>query len=285
MRKFKYSKEDFSEDSLPNNRREQFFDIVKMEWRTLFYIGLSIFLTTIPLAALLLFKSSYSVVLTEQISSAGEANDRLYKFVLDMMFDGGIFLCIFLVALGIAGNLRVLRNLAWGEGVLFWRDFKDGIRKNYKPTILILLVAFLFLLINHTASFAIDLYAVSPMNVILIVILDFVEIAIFLPVGFVGLSLNSFYNVGAKKTVTASFIVMIKTYLLELPLVAFLILLHFALSIPGIYIGAIIFTISSLLLSPLLSLMTFLSHVSCYDKLINQSYPEYLFRGLYKIKD
>ena len=44
----KYRDSEFTENDLPLNRRSQFFDIVKNDWKTLLLIGVVLLVSSIP---------------------------------------------------------------------------------------------------------------------------------------------------------------------------------------------------------------------------------------------
>ena len=285
MRKLRHSATDFVEESLPGTRREQYFDVIRMEWRTLFRVGLSMFLFFLPLAALMLFKASYSETLMNLVAEQGGGAEPLYRLILNLGFDGAYLFAAFVASFGVAGNLRVLRNLAWGEGVIYWADFREGIRRYWKAALLALLMTVLIIVLNHGLTFLLEAYAPKPLDVILVVVVDFIDAFLLLPAAIVAMSLQSVYELGFGKTISSAFSLLMRSYLLELPLLAFIILMNFALRIPGIYLGAIIYAVGAIFVSPFFLLLSRLAHTYWYDKLINEPYPEIRYKGLYIPKD
>ena len=128
MKKIKYSQNDFLESSLPTNRRRQFFDIIKIRWRTLFLVAGILFASSIPLFIAIIFKDVKALSLNSSVTDKSELANLL--FVNHIFFTLIFIPCIAIIFVTLSGLLRIYRNIIWGEGVFFWKDFILGIKQN-----------------------------------------------------------------------------------------------------------------------------------------------------------
>ncbi len=128
-RKFKSAKQDYTVAMLPHNRREVFFDVLKMNWGRFILYGFMFLLLSLP------FHLS-SVMQTVQIGNimSNAELDETQKIVESMRVQNEEALikipCFVLLSFGIAGFSRVIRQYAWGENVFFGSDFFKGLKSN-----------------------------------------------------------------------------------------------------------------------------------------------------------
>ena len=138
MNVHKHSQSDFDEYSLPHNRKEVFFDVLKMRYGTLIFVGLLLLAFTLPLLLVKILGETVFVGLYETLGEQESAYDyaRVLRFYISLSY----IPCLAVFAVGVAGATRVVRQLVWGEGVFFWGDFSDGIKQNYKNCLLTFLL-------------------------------------------------------------------------------------------------------------------------------------------------
>ncbi len=135
-----YSKQAFTEDNLPKNRREVFFDVLKLHYFSFLKIGLILFAFAIPLFVVNFFKD-YSYIIAHE---TGNSNATI--LITCIAIETALIL---LLAIPIAGFGKIYREYVWLEPVFFGTDFKSGVKDNIKPTLIsALMVAILNLIFN-----------------------------------------------------------------------------------------------------------------------------------------
>ena len=69
MKLFKHSpnKREYTKDMLPHNRREVFFDVLKLQWKSLLLIGALVLAASIPLIACYVVEQLYSSMMLDQV--------------------------------------------------------------------------------------------------------------------------------------------------------------------------------------------------------------------------
>ena len=118
-KKYLYSKKQFSENDLPSNRKEVFFDVLKLHYFSLIKIGLIILLFALPLFIINFFKD-YSFIIAHE---SGESN-----VVILIVLCSIEVLAVLLMSIPVAGLGRIYREYAWLEPVFFTNDFKTSLK-------------------------------------------------------------------------------------------------------------------------------------------------------------
>ncbi len=136
--------EEYARSTLPTNRWQVVWDILKGNFWKIVKVNLLILVFFIPLLAVIIL----NVVLAEN-------NGIIYPFGanlgvgypampalggmsewLTMQGDFvtylGIFLSSFIAAVGLSGGMYVVRNMVWTEGIFVANDFWRGVKLNYK---------------------------------------------------------------------------------------------------------------------------------------------------------
>ena len=137
MAKVKAAKNDFQEENLPQTRKDQFFDLLKNQYKVIFLIGLMFLLFFLPLLSLNVVKAimankAYALIDLNK-ASVEQVNDAVG--VNRLIFDLANFIFYPLLFVGVGGLLRVIRQLIHGEPVAFKYDFNKGIKDNSKTFI------------------------------------------------------------------------------------------------------------------------------------------------------
>ena len=139
----KEKSEGYARSTLPSNRWELFWDILKGRFGKLVIVNLLMLIFFIPLALLMFvyvialsnfgatypFSQAFGVGYQSPVSMAGLAESIVLRTNLS------VFLLLPIVAMiasvGISGGVYVLRNMVWTEGIFvandFWRDRKSAV--------------------------------------------------------------------------------------------------------------------------------------------------------------
>ena len=139
-RKNKAASSDFLPTQLPQTRKDQYFFILKNQFSTLLLSGLWLLLCCLPLILTVYFQNQFEVGFYQKYLS-GEMNKADYQASMNALMIYGSIIEVaftFVASLAIAGVNRILKSLVSGEPILFWDDFKCGVKQNYLNTCLLL---------------------------------------------------------------------------------------------------------------------------------------------------
>lgn len=276
--KQKVAKTDFSEQNLPHNRKEVFFDCVKLYWQKLLLLGLIMLACAVPLLTVSAVCDTVQQGLSRQLAdgvidkvayNGQTAWIRFAEALIDIP-------CYVIVCVGLSGTVRVTRQMIWAEPLFFANDFADGIKQNW---LTFCLCGFLVSLLNVYLAFAESsgggLPAYLPLGVVTIVVL---------PTALWMMAASSVYNIGIGKNITNSFVLYIKT-----PFVTWLFVALFAsVAIPGLIgfvaLRCIFLAVFAVVMLPIFMLLWQLVSYSYFDKFINkQAYPEIVDKGIWRL--
>lgn len=276
--KQKVAKTDFSEKNLPHNRKEVFFDCVKLYWQKLLLLGLIMLACAVPLLTASAVCDTVWQGLSRQLEDgvidkvAYNGQTAWLRFV-EALID---IPCYVIVCVGLSGTVRVTRQMIWAEPLFFANDFADGIKQNW---LTFCLCGFLVSLLNVYLAFAESsgggLPAYLPLGVVAIVVL---------PTALWMMAASSVYNIGIGKNITNSFVLYIKT-----PFVTWLFVALFAsVAIPGLIgfvaLRCIFLAVFIVVLLPAFVMLWQLVSYSYFDKFINkQAYPEIVDKGIWRL--
>ena len=262
--------------TLPRNRREVFFDLIKHRKMTLFSLSSFTFMFFIPLAVDL-FYFNY----VESLAIAADKKDHLFSLLFYSML---IMLpCMIVGFIGLAGAFYVAKKMVWQEGISMAHDFSIGIKENWKHALIngVLFGLFLFGLVVGGSYLAIF----TPIQPIWTGIGIGAIILMFMLFGMV-ISLNFTQDVYYQNT----YMITMKNSFFFLALTNWKVLLIFLFSTGAVItlacfnmitlgIGLLLFAILN---SVVIILYTLVSH-SAFDKYINKEhYPDMVNKGLYK---
>ena len=131
---------DFSKSMLPQNRREVFFDVLKIHWRKLLMLGVLFFVVFIPYFGLLWIGDAQRLQIdgmSEQMTQQ-QLQEAYYNLATFSNVRNAVALVWWLFfGVVMAGMSRVIRQYAWEENVNFFSDFIKGIRDNAKSTMIL----------------------------------------------------------------------------------------------------------------------------------------------------
>jgi len=277
---------DLTIDALPKNRREVFWDIVKLRSRTLFGAGLFLLACSLPLQLTAILKEMTAAAvyrdLADEILTAEDAATAL----ITLSNQAAIFAIPLwlLFGLGLAGVICLIKRLAWAQPIMGTHDVLIGMRENGGAYALLFLW---FGLLSYLAN-AVSNYATMTDQSMIYGILGSLPGIVFLiflfPMGAYALITIAIYSTRFSSHVRLGLYLYMKT-----PFSTFLHLLVISLSasvfwIPDFYvrtIGRFVLTI----LVPFLLLKWFLLASDILDKHWNpKHYPELVHRGILGIK-
>ena len=268
--KRKIKPNDFLEEDLPSSRPELFWDIMKNEFRKLFFVAGVLIVFALPFLAMHVFLD-YELIAME--SQGASSNWPHYVFLIANPFLAAIF------GIGIAGSLRIIKRLCYMDPVFLWDDFKKGVKQNARQCVLFSFLIGIFFSIcylfrvNNPSSFVSNI----PLGIFALIVFPCLMFAY--PV--IGT-----YTTKISETFSLSCRLYPKAFLTNLiPLVAFLSVYFFEL-IPDLVLKYALILLFLLLISPLMLLGFFLYSSYLFDKFINkEKYPELVGRGIRRKKE
>ena len=283
MAKEKRAKTDFLEENLPQTRKEQFFDLLKNQYKVIFFVGLMLLLLFIPD----LVKNALKDVMNDKIHIALKesaitqeqaTSGKFITWLISSAFDLVLYPIVFT---GILGLLRVIRQMIYGEPVVFKYDFSIGFKENFKSG---LLLGFLVGL----AKFVFDLVIVSFASSAVVKTLAYVIfLLILLPMFIVCAFYSVIYKNRIGRSLGHSFLLYLKgswriLLVMVVGIVPFIVL-EFFLHFP---IKQLIYAVLILFLLPLVLLAGFMVMNFVFDEAINiGQYPSLYRKGLYISKE
>ena len=262
--------------SLPHNRKEVFFDLLKHRKMTMFALSCFTFMFFIPLAVdLILFN------FLESAAIAAEKTEYLFSLIFYSML---IMLpCMLIGFLGFAGAFYTSKKIVWQEGSMLSIDFFTGIKENWKNA---LVNGAIFGLVTFGlvvgGSYLIIYAPMAPVGCGIGIgglILIFLLFGMLMPVFF---AQDVYYQNPYRITFKNSFAFLgllnwkvLVIYLLTTCAFVAMCAINFITLVVGLFLFAI-------LNSWVIILYTLISH-SAFDKFINKDHhPEMVNKGLYK---
>ena len=275
------SKEGFSQQKLPNDRKQLLSYMLKNKFSKIYKNHLLMALFFIPLVVWGILTMSYSDMIfnldpREGIVLLPEYWVTVYVTAIPLWM---------LAFVGIAGGLNVLRKLAWSDPVILINDFIHGIKASGKQ---MAFVGFLW-----AGAYALIRYAIDWLGFYYRVFDDSASIVfgifvcLFVMLVAVGITvymacMSSMYNVNAKELLVGAFKLYFADFLpatgviiLSLLPVFVLFSLDYAIAVLIGYILTLALFVGTLILP-----MMLMCHHS-FDRVINKKdYPDYYGKGL-----
>ncbi len=266
-----------AKQSLPTNRKEVFFDLLRNRKMTLFALSCYTFMFFIPLAVDLIYFN-----FVESMAISAEKFEYLFSLIFYSML---IMLpCMVIGFIGLAGAFYTAKKLVWQEGVSLASDFFKGIKENWKHALIngVIFGLVLFGLIIGGSFMLIyaDVHAVVRGIAIGALIVLFLIFGMVTVLNFTqGVYYENSFGVTLKNSFSFLGLLNWKVlviYLLSTGVVVTLGLFNFLTLVIGLLLFAV-------LNSVVIVLYTLISH-SAFDKYINQEhYPDMVNKGLYKV--
>lgn len=173
----KEKSEDYARNSLPSNRWELFWDIVKGRFWKLVIINILTILFFIPVFGVYFFKqvmlASYGTIIpySQSFGIGYQALPSLVGIAETMNLTNTLFInLLYSVAfvfagIGLAGGAYIIRNMVWTEGIFVSNDFWRGIKLNAKQLILFYLFLSFFFYISTVAIAMCEQMLVSDIEI------------------------------------------------------------------------------------------------------------------------
>ena len=136
--KVKPAKTEFTDSMLPSNRKEVFFDVFKLHWKSFLLLGLIVLLLCVPF----LFIDVYKFFAVMNIENKEEI---LMNSVLISNMSNLIKVPFFLLlAVVLSSIIRIIRQFCWMENVTLSYDFFLGLKQNIRQVIVLIIFVALF---------------------------------------------------------------------------------------------------------------------------------------------
>lgn len=148
----KEKSEGYARASLPSNRWELYWDILKGSFFKIVGINLLILLFCLPLIFALFFKDAmvqaYGAIypFSQSFGVGYGALPDVSGLVENVQLQANTLIFILMpvlmliAALGFAGGAYVMRNMVWTEGIFVANDFWHGIKRNFKQIAIVMVV-------------------------------------------------------------------------------------------------------------------------------------------------
>ena len=275
--KNKKATHDFKINDLPQNRKEVFFDCLKMRYGIIFGLGVMCVLFALPFAICMMLRdSSLSAIFTD-VGHREYDEEQGYQlfYSIKMTYSLVMVPCFVILGIGLSGVMYVIRQLVWYEGIFFFSDFFEGIKKNWKAYS----TSFLALGIYNVELTMLNYRQVPEMWYGIYLgagLLLLIPIVIFI------LLMSLIYKFSFKGSVWNGFLLYMKSILKTL-------LAELCIALPFLTLGiehvllkcAVLLVVILFLLPPILMGVT-LYGFSIFDQYINkEQYPELISRGVF----
>lgn len=280
MKKSKQASSDFTFAQLPHNRKEVFFDCLKLRFGTVVCCGLLLLLFLLPLIAIeitydIVNLNIYNSLIGGQMS---EMQATLYKNELQLYVSLAQTVCLGIFAVGLAGVARILRQLVWGEPIFFWVDFKRGIRQNAARFVSVFAICALANVASVLCSTMLDempIVGYIPLGVLIFVA---VPVALFV------LSQSTIYSVGFCKAITNGLAFYGKRPGQTLLFTMFLVLVGLTRLAPVSALKYTLLLLGTVFLLPMYIMAWMLVSCNVFDEVVNRdNYPELYDKGVYRL--
>ena len=263
--------------TLPTNRKEVFFDLLRNRKMFLFALSCYTFMFFIPLAVDLIYFN-----FLESMAISAEK----YQYLFSLIFYSMIIMlpCMVIGFIGLAGAFYVAKHLVWQDGISLASDFFKGIKENWKHALIngVIFGLVLFGLVVGGSFMLIyaDVHAVVRGIGIGALIVLFLVFGMVTVLNFTqGVYYENSFGVTLKNSFSFLGLLNWKVlviYLLSTGVVVILGLFNFLTLVIGLLLFAV-------LNSVVIVLYTLISH-SAFDKYINlEHYPHMVNKGLYKV--
>jgi len=162
--------ENYARSTLPTNRWQLFWDIVKGRFGKLIVVNLLTLIFFIPLIAIIILRMSEvsgTGAIGPYASSLGVGYPvypdisgvwESYLFFINLRYFALIIPAAIIAAIGLSGGAYVIRNMIWTEGIFVANDFWRGIKKNFRNVLEAALFFSVFLFVTVTLYSLSDVY-------------------------------------------------------------------------------------------------------------------------------
>ena len=134
--------EDYARSTLPTNRFQLFWDILKGSFGKIVKCNLLILAFLLPTLIVIFLGGLYrdidlypfgsNLTIGYPATPDIQGLSEILTFQSDAIIFGGVAISSFIAAVGLAGGMYVIRNMVWTEGIFVTNDFWRGVKLNYK---------------------------------------------------------------------------------------------------------------------------------------------------------
>lgn len=285
MKLFRYkpNAREYTPDMLPHTRKEVFFDVLKLQWKSLFALGGLILLASLPIIACYVFEQVYSSIILDAVTAQEgtveytAALNKINTLSSAVAFIKIPFFAIFGVVM--SGVARIIRQHAYEECVHFPTDFAEGVKQNSKSAVVL---ATTISAIGAISNFAYGLRDLTDGAMNMITALPTtLFVIVFIPIAAIVSVLIPVYNISFSRNIKWAIFIFAKK---PVKVVISLLLAAAVFSttlIPGFLTG-LIGRVVGMILLPFAMLGFYLAMFDVLDELINkENYPEIVGKGTF----
>lgn len=270
--------------SLPINRWQLFKFTYRNHLSLIIKLSLMIAIFSIPLFTFLIVKNVFANALLSQINQDNELIILQRYYYQEIILDIFYIPCFVILAIGLSGGFFVMKKYLYQEGFIFFKDFRNGMKKSKEfifSTLILSIILYLLLFLKNFFSYINFQYYIPLSIFVFIINFLLVNVFIFTYCQIHIYSNNIFHLI--KNSLCFSFNQLFKVSLINLitifPLVLFMNFQNAVLKIIIILIYFIIGFGNCLLITMLYS-------CSVFDELINKDrFPSIYRKGLYNGED
>lgn len=272
---------DYEPGMLPQNRKEVFFDVLKLHFWDFIVLGCIVLLFSVPLHLAAIGEDMLAGRIYAGLANGGAYSEGGYLTILAIsVLRAAVSTALTpLFSMGLSGILRVIRQYGWGENVFLVIDFTKGMKQNWKQT---MLLQFLMGVVYTLSLFAWQLSAVSTgVMFLLLQIPMWVFALVVLPVFGYALAGIPIYSTKLSHHLLTALQMYAKKPFSALLGVLCAMIIYLPLLIPNVYVHIFGRIICSLL-TPFVLLGWCLFCYNQQDKFINPNqYPELIGKGTF----
>lgn len=282
-RKPKASKSDYTLSMLPHTRKEVFFDVLRLQWRSLFTLGLILLLFALPLVLSTVARDIYTANFGAELeklneTAALEAGYALAYWEIGRNLLNIVFLT--LLAVGVSGVCRVIRQYAWEENVHIPTDFVRGVKDNFLQTAALAVLSGLVYVLCLTVLYTSTSYGSDALSTVSMLPIG-ISVLLLIPVFSLCLTMIPVYSNRLTTSLKNAFIVYTQAPLQTLPVLLLCALVWLPALIPNFYCH-LFGSIAALLLMPFILLVWTLFCYEQFDRFINPTCcPDLIGKGIY----
>lgn len=261
----------YTSSMLPQNRKEVFWDVLRLHWGKFFWLGLLMLLCMLPVHLSAILRDVYTVNMNPVLSKESIIQFQNLQTLISIPL-------MTVLALPLAGLMRILRQYAWGENVSFSFDFFKGLRQNWAQTALTIFVgssSFSMALISFRTTSGVEsnaaIFALIPLGLFLLLIFPLCALMVAaIPV----------YSNNWIGNLKAALMIYAKAPIKTLAVLLGTFLIFFLAFMPNFYFHIIGRITASLLLPASLLVWTLFCHGQ-FDQYINlHEHPDLVNRGI-----
>ncbi len=287
MFKPKSSKNDCTAAQLPHTRKEVFFDVLKMNWKSFLVYGILMLIFMLPGHIFAIFENTTVSNLTvgfEKLTPEEQKNIFVQILAVKNIRAVLDIISYLIVFLGVAGIGRIIRQHAWEEPVFFGSDFTVGIKSNAGQMVLLGLLSGA---LNFVSVYLKNIAALIENYAYYLILSLFANVLIFVAIPIVLYSAVSIliYKKKFHKHLLTAFLITAKAPFKSLFAIICCALPFCIQLIPNSY--CFIFgRVFASVLSPLIMLGWLLFSFNRLDEFINKEhYPELVGRGTFPVNE